>query len=126
MDGDLITFITTDYAGITRGRSFPAADLRPGTGQSTGWVPANMSLTPFDLIADPNPWGSAGDLRLLGDEGARFRVDLPGAATPLDVMISDITDLGGVPPPADQPENARPRPPKGADHRQTPIYWGRR
>ena len=95
--GNLVTFITTDYAGITRGRSFPVADLRPGTGQSTGWVPANMSLTPFDVIADPNPWGSAGDLRLLGDEAARFRVDLPGAATPLDVMISDITDLAGAP-----------------------------
>ena len=97
MDGDLITFFTTDYAGITRGRSFPVAELRSGGGQSTGWVPANMSLTPFDLIADPNPWGAAGDLRLLGDEAARFRVDLPGAATPLDVMISDITDLAGEP-----------------------------
>lgn len=95
--GDLVTFITTDYAGITRGRSFPAADLRPGAGQSMGWVPANMSLTPFDVIADPNPWGSAGDLRLLADEVARFRVDLPGAATPFDVMISDITDLAGAP-----------------------------
>ena len=93
---DLVTFITTDYAGITRGRSFPAADLRPGTGQSTGWVPANMSLTPFDLIADPNPWGPTGDLRLLGDEAARFRAILPGAATPLDVMCADITDLAGT------------------------------
>lgn len=96
MTGDLVTFITTDFAGITRGRSFPAADLLPGTAQSTGWVPANMSLTPFDLIADPNPWGSTGDLRLLGDEAARFRLDLPGAATPLDVMVSDITDLTGA------------------------------
>ncbi len=94
---DLITFITTDYAGITRGRSFPVADLKPGTAQSTGWVPANMSLTPFDLIADPNPWGSTGDLRLLGDEAARYRVDLPGAATPFDVMFADITDLDGTP-----------------------------
>ena len=64
--GELVTFITTDYAGITRGRSYPLAALRPGTRQSTGWVTANMSLTPFDLIADPNPLGSAGDLRLLG------------------------------------------------------------
>lgn len=95
--GDLVTFITTDYAGITRGRSLPAADLQPGTGQSMGWVPANMSLTPFDVIADSNPWGSAGDLRLLADIVARFRVDLPGAATPFDVMISDITDLAGAP-----------------------------
>ncbi|MBC7739922.1 MAG: glutamine synthetase [Candidatus Saccharibacteria bacterium] len=94
---DLVTFITTDYAGITRGRSMPVADLRPGAAQSTGWVPANMSLTPFDVIAEPNPWGSTGDLRLLGDEAARFRAHLPGAATPLDVMVCDITELDGTP-----------------------------
>lgn len=46
---------------------------------STGWVPANMSLTPFDEIASPNPWGSSGDLRLLADPAARFRVAMPGA-----------------------------------------------
>ena len=28
-----------------------------------GWVPANLALTPFDVIAE-NPWGSSGDLRL--------------------------------------------------------------
>ena len=61
----LLTFVTTDYAGITRGRSIAASAYRPGQQKTVGWVPANMSLTPFDLIADPNPWGSSGDLRLL-------------------------------------------------------------
>lgn len=94
---DLLTFITTDYAGITRGRSIPVADYQPGRPKSVGWVPANMSLTPFDRIADPNPWGSAGDLRLLGDDSARYRVELPGAASPTDVIFSDITELDGTP-----------------------------
>ncbi|HMS96039.1 MAG TPA: glutamine synthetase family protein [Tabrizicola sp.] len=94
---DLLTFVTTDYAGITRGRSIPVQDYLPGKSKSVGWVPANMSLTPFDQIADPNPWGSSGDLRLLGDEHARYRVTLPGAATPTDMMMSWITELDGSP-----------------------------
>lgn len=92
----LLTLVTTDYAGITRGRSIPAARFRPGQHLSVGWVPANMSLTPFDQIADPNPWGSAGDLRLLGDEAARHTLRLPGAATDTDIMMADIVGLDGA------------------------------
>lgn len=95
--GDLLAFVTTDYAGITRGRALPVADWQPGMRKSLGWVPANMSLTPFDEIASPNPWGSSGDLRLLPDETARYRVDLPGSATTLDMMMADIVELDGTP-----------------------------
>lgn len=94
---DLLTLVTTDFAGITRGRSIPAQEFHPGKAKSVGWVPANMSLTPFDQIADPNPWGSSGDLRLLGDESARYWVELPGATTPTDMMMSWITELDGTP-----------------------------
>lgn len=92
---DLLTFVTTDFAGITRGRAMRLADWHPGKSKSMGWVPANMSLTPFDIIADPNPWGSKGDLRLLGDEAARYSVALPGSATPLDLIFCDIVELDG-------------------------------
>lgn len=93
----LVTFVTTDYAGITRGRSMAASAYAPGHRKSVGWVPANQSLTPFDLIADPNPWGSAGDLRLLPDDDARFCFDIEGSATPLDIVMSDIVELDGTP-----------------------------
>lgn len=93
----LITFSTTDYAGITRGRSMAASRYKPKQRQTMGWVPANMSLTPFDLIADPNPWGSSGDLRLLPDDNARFRFAVEGSATLLDIVMSDIVDLDGAP-----------------------------
>lgn len=93
----LVTFLTTDYAGISRGRSIAASAYAPGAGKSLGWVPANMSLTPFDLIADPNPWGSSGDLRLLPDDTARFTLAIDGSATPLDVVMSDIVELDGTP-----------------------------
>ena len=93
----LVTFVTTDYAGITRGRSIAATAYAPGQQKTVGWVPANMSLTPFDLIADPNPWGSSGDLRLLPDDSAHFRFEIEGSATPLDVIMCDIVELDGTP-----------------------------
>lgn len=93
----LLTFLTCDYAGLARGRSVLAADAVPGRARSVGWVPANMSLTPFDEIASPNPWGSVGDLRLLGDETARFRLEPRGAATPMELILSDIVELDGSP-----------------------------
>jgi glutamine synthetase len=65
--------------------------------RGVGWVPANLSLTPFDVIADGNPWGSRGDLRLMPDPAARFRTDATGAATPLDFVMADVTELDGAP-----------------------------
>lgn len=96
-NGDLLSLVTTDFAGITRGRAMLAAAWQPGQRTSLGWVPANMSLTPFDVIADPNPWGSTGDLRLLADDDARYHVMLPGSATPLDMVMCDIVGLDGAP-----------------------------
>src|SRR5262245_38183858 len=85
----LATFATTDFSVITRGRSITRHAFESAKGvQSCGWVPANISLTPFDEIADPNPWGSQGDLRLLPDPTARFTCWPKGAATPLDLIMS--------------------------------------
>lgn len=94
----LVTFAVTDYAGITRGRAVKPSDLGDTRSIKTvGWVPANMSLTTYDIIADPNPWGSMGDLRLLPDRNARFACWPAGATTPLDVVMSDIVELDGRP-----------------------------
>jgi glutamine synthetase len=95
---DLITYAITDFAGITRGRSISTRDYENANGLRTlGWVPANMSLTPFDIIAEPNPWGSRGDLRLMPDRGARFTAWPQGAATPIDMVMCDIVELDGQP-----------------------------
>ena len=93
---DLVSLVTTDYGGITRGRSITRRDYERARGKAhCGWVPANMSLTPFDVIPEQNPWGSKGDLRLLADPDARYRVWPRGAATPLDFVMSDIVELDG-------------------------------
>ena len=70
---ELVTFVTTDIAGITRGRSFAACEIDDYMRKGVGWVPANLALTPFDVIADPNPWGAAGDLRLMADRDSKAR-----------------------------------------------------
>ena len=93
---ELITFLTTDLVAITRGRSFLPEALEGFLARGCGWVPANMALTPFDLIAEDNPWGSAGDLRLMPDRATAIRLEGLGA-TPLHTYFADITELDGTP-----------------------------
>jgi glutamine synthetase len=93
----LVTIATTDLCAITRGRSVAAAKLKKVAAQCVDWVPANASLTPFDIIADPNPWGSRGDLRLIPDLAARYRVASSRAPTPFDLVMADIAELDGAP-----------------------------
>lgn len=94
---ELVTFVTTDIAAITRGRAVPAASLPGALSKGVGWVPANLSLTPFDEIASPNPFGSSGDLRLMPDPKAGVRVAGLGGRSPLHFYHSDITNLDGTP-----------------------------
>ncbi|MGN8115890.1 glutamine synthetase [Labrys sp. 22185] len=98
MIGDeLVALLTTDMIGLTRGRWIPAGAGEAALRKGCGWVPANLALTPFDSIPADNPWGSAGDLRLMPDEASRFRVSsLPGK-TPLNGVLCDITALDGTP-----------------------------
>lgn len=94
---ELATFVTTDIAGITRGRSFAAAEVQDYFRKGVGWVPANLALTPFDIIANPNPWGSSGDLRLMADPQSKARVTCLPGEEPLHFYHTDITDLKGQP-----------------------------
>lgn len=92
----LVAVVTTDLASITRGRSVTATSFETGLKSGVGWLPANLSLTAFNSIASPNPWGSHGDLRLLPDRKARFRTTRTGSATPFDMVMGDITELDGT------------------------------
>ncbi|MEP7453612.1 glutamine synthetase family protein [Phyllobacterium sp. SB3] len=93
----LVSIVTTDLAAITRGRSVTESKLERLAATGIGWLQANLSLTPFNAIADPNPWGSSGDLRILPDMGARFRTGKTGSATPFDLVFGDIVQLDGTP-----------------------------
>lgn len=93
----LVAVVTTDLAAITRGRSVAESRLDKVAATGVGWVQANLSLTPFNSIVVPNPWGSSGDLRLIPDLEARFRTTLTGSPTPFDMVAGNIVELDGTP-----------------------------
>ena len=71
---ELVALVCCDLGSIVRGRSVLAADLGEHLQAGVGWVPANHSLTPLGPVAEPNPFGSTGDLRLMPDAETRIRV----------------------------------------------------
>lgn len=95
----LISLITTDLAAITRGRGLPSNTLDSYLKRGCGWVPANSSLTPQDLIPDNNPWGSHGDLRLMPDLKSRVKVaHMPDATSPaLEFIHCNLIETDGTP-----------------------------
>jgi glutamine synthetase len=94
---DLVAFLYTDISGVTRGRAVPASDLRARLDSGVGWVPANQALTSLGPIADPNPWGALGDLRLSPDPSTETRVDLWPGTSPLHFFLCDATTVDGRP-----------------------------
>ncbi|MGF7211353.1 glutamine synthetase [Skermanella aerolata] len=96
MGTPLVSIVTTDLAAITRGRPVPADRLDRFAEAGVGWVPANLCLTAFNSICDPNPWGSTGDLRIVPDTAARYTTAKTGSATPFDMVMGDIVELDGT------------------------------
>lgn len=93
----LVAVVTTDLAAITRGRFVAAKHLERIAQTGIGWLQANISLTAFNSIANPNPWGSRGDLRVIPDLTARYRTGRTGAPTEFDMVCGDIVELDGTP-----------------------------
>ncbi|MER8939261.1 hypothetical protein NKH82_07080 [Mesorhizobium sp. M0915] len=93
----LVAVVTTDLSAITRGRSAVESKLQKIAATGVGWLQANLSLTPFNSIVDPNPWDSSGDVRLIPDLNARFRTALTGSPTPFDMVAGNIVELDGSP-----------------------------
>lgn len=97
MEAEPLSLIATcDVVAAVRGRAVATRNLDAHLIAGVGWVPANLSLTPFGGIVDPNPFGSLGDLRLLPDIASRVRVDL-GESTPFDVVLADLHLPDGTP-----------------------------
>jgi glutamine synthetase len=94
---ELVTLATCDLGAIVRGRSVPAGSLDTALRGGVGWVPANQSLLPLGGIADPNPFGARGDLRLLPDPATRTRLPAADGATPLGLLLCDIVGEDGKP-----------------------------
>lgn len=98
--GELVALVCCDLGAIVRGRSLPAGELSAQADSGVGWVPANHALTPVGTLAEPNPFGSTGDLRLIADLDTHVRVatgDAHGTAEvdALELVLCDITETDG-------------------------------
>jgi glutamine synthetase len=94
---ELVALVCCDLGAIVRGRAVNARDLDEHLRAGVGWVPANHALTPLGPVAEPNPFGSTGDLRLLPDGATRARVEAGGESGPLELILCDIVETDGRP-----------------------------
>ena len=94
---ELVALVCCDLGSIVRGRALPASELAGRLDRGVGWVPANHALTPLGPLAEPNPFGSTGDLRLLPDPETHVRVEGDGDASALELVLCDITETDGRP-----------------------------
>lgn len=92
----LVFAATSDIAGRTRGKAFPASELDKRLKRGIGWTPTNVMITCFDAIA-PSPFGSLGDLLLIPDPETRVEVDFADGGLVERFMLGDITDLESRP-----------------------------
>jgi glutamine synthetase len=96
-DAELVALVCCDLGAIVRGRSVLATELAEYVRAGIGWVPANHALTPLGPVAEPNPFGSTGDLRLLADAATRVLVAGEGEHSALELMLCDIVETDGRP-----------------------------
>jgi glutamine synthetase len=94
--GELVAVCCADLSGLVRGRALAAADLVRGWERGVGWVPADQAITAFGPLAEDNPWDSSGDLRIVPDAAARFRVTGPDRP-PLHFALGDLVETDGTP-----------------------------
>ncbi|MDQ6822258.1 MAG: glutamine synthetase family protein [Actinomycetota bacterium] len=98
MIGEQLTgFLYCDLVGIVRGRLLAAADVETRLTSGVGWVPANISLTAFGGIAEPNPHGSTGDLRLRPDPATHVCVGFGEEVSALEFFLCDVVGTDGSP-----------------------------
>jgi glutamine synthetase len=94
---ELVALVCCDLGAIVRGRAVFAAELDEHLRAGVGWVPANHALTPLGPVAEPNPFGSTGDLRLLPDADTRVLVESDGGSSALELLLCDIVETDGRP-----------------------------
>lgn len=93
-----LTFVATcDLVAITRGRSIRSEEAAARAEAGVGWVPADLALTTFGQIADPNPFGSLGDLRLVPVAAARATLPAHDATPETELRLASIVETDGRP-----------------------------
>jgi glutamine synthetase len=92
-----VMLLYPDLSGLSRGRSIPSSELVSRMDTGVGWVPADQAITPLGPIAEPNPWGPIGDLRLIPDAATEVHLDLWDGIGPLHFLLCDAVNIDGSP-----------------------------
>ncbi|WP_367393994.1 glutamine synthetase family protein [Pseudomonas sp. X4] len=93
---NLAHFISHDYCGITRARTFPEHRLDSNLKKGLCWTPANLALNPFGQIVE-NEWGALGDLIMLPDSSSEVHVAGTDSISPLRYFHADFLNMDGTP-----------------------------
>jgi glutamine synthetase len=94
---ELVALVCCDLGAIVRGRSVLASELEQHLKEGVSWVPANHALTPLGPLAEGNPFGSIGDLRLIPDPDTRVRVPADAGSSTLELLLCDMVEVDGRP-----------------------------
>ncbi len=91
-----LSFVATaDLAGKLRGKGVIGRSARAEQ-LSVGWVPTNSLITCFDTIGD-GPYGSFGDLVLVGDRETVCLMPGGSGMPETELVLGDILNLDGTP-----------------------------
>jgi len=96
MREEIVMLCTSDIAGQTRGKGFPASELELRLAKGIGWTPTNIMITAFGAIA-PGPWGPFGDLVIKPAPETRVRVDFGPDQAAEHFLMGDLCHLDGAP-----------------------------
>jgi glutamine synthetase len=91
---ELSGLLYCDLAGVVRGRFVPIEEVEQHLDSGIGWVPANQAVNLFGELAEPNPFGAVGDVRLRPDPETRVHVGFQDRP-PLDFLLCDAVRTDG-------------------------------
>jgi glutamine synthetase-like protein len=91
----LTAFQIRDLGRSVRGRLMATADAPDRLATGIGCVPADYSITPWGLLADPNRYGPLGDLRLVPDRATHARVEFGAHVSPVELFLCDAVGTDG-------------------------------
>lgn len=90
---NLVLVATADLVGHVRGRAFGAEQLAARLEHGIGWVPADLALTAFGGLAETNPFGPLGDLRLRPDPSASIVLSSESDGPDVQLVLADMLNL---------------------------------
>ncbi|MBN33847.1 MAG: glutamine synthetase [Rhodospirillaceae bacterium] len=92
----LITAVTSDFAGQTRGKGFPATERDERLEKGVGWTFTNTMINCWGQIP-ATPFGPLGDLVLIPDPATEVEVDFGDGSVAERFMLGDLHHMDGSP-----------------------------